>query len=217
MKSGEACTIPNAALKREWIPEEKQRMIRRLFNALSVLSLLLCIGLCMLWVRSYSKADLIGWGRLDPHSEFPILIADAHLKMKSPPAIDALLLGVGSGEIFWSRLRTYQSNDSPELHPGWIRFGGPAAPDAVPSAVRSHLGFGYEKQANLFAITWSYYTPCWFVCALLALIPAARLLTLRRKCGPGNCPKCGYDLRATPDRCPECGTKTKMPASIAGR
>jgi hypothetical protein len=53
----------------------------------------------------------------------------------------------------------------------------------------------------------SVMLPYWLPCALLAILPVARLVqsTLRRSKEPGFCATCGYDLRATPDRCPECG------------
>jgi hypothetical protein len=39
-----------------------------------------------------------------------------------------------------------------------------------------------------------------------ASLLAVHYFRRRREMRMGLCPKCGYDLRATPDRCPECGT-----------
>jgi hypothetical protein len=48
-----------------------------------------------------------------------------------------------------------------------------------------------------------YWIPCAFFGAMGAFLIWLRGWRLPRSSG---CPKCGYDLRASPERCPECGT-----------
>ena len=42
-------------------------MNRRLLNALTVLSLLICLATCCFWVRSYWAYDYAGWWPVAPH------------------------------------------------------------------------------------------------------------------------------------------------------
>lgn len=72
-------------------------------------------------------------------------------------------------------------------------------------------GFSYTELSDPFfagRVSWAYTIPYWPLLVATAVMPYLRLrsaLAMRQRAAMGSCPRCGYDLRATPDRCPECG------------
>jgi hypothetical protein len=196
-------------------------MRRRLLNLLTSLSLLLCVAACVLWARSYWAADFGGWETLRGGSD-PCWLrhgvwsgaggigwgsADDRLPHGTHPS------DLGLPEMY-GRFHWRVMNDAGPTYP-FAHFPLQSAWEGAGFfRVRVSANFpnspagGHLRSRQLSGTS----APAWAAVLAFGLFPSARW-TLRggrlwmgiRRTVRGQCRRCGYDLRATPDQCPECG------------
>lgn len=191
-----------------------KRLYRYAFNAVTVLSVVLCVATVALWVRSYRISNKWHWSR----------VPDSRPNDGRVGWVDVWAVRGRLGILI--EINSAYLDDAPgglrhESNP--LHFAQPVevtSPQPYPfSGDRplyrvyfDHAGFAYYR--NDINDTYHEHNgslPLWFMTLVTAIGPLAgfrrmtlRLRAIRRR--NGHCLTCGYDLRATPDRCPECGT-----------
>jgi hypothetical protein len=185
-------------------------MRRKLFTIAAGVSAVLCIAVCVLWVRGYFVTDQFYWQAFKDE------------RNRSYWRQDRVLAGRGGISV----MRLLQSGVTPRFRERLrAKFGGqpfhitrpPEYPDFEPASTR-RIEWGVFRrdvytemrggQPRTTAYEWEMVIPLWCIVLVTAALPLAwvwQWRRQRRRLTQGRCPACGYDLRATPDRCPECG------------
>jgi hypothetical protein len=202
-------------------------MRRRLLNLLTLLSLLLCVASAALWVRSLLAGDYVAWVSAADglKTERLVMVASARGRL-SVKVLDKFVPQFSAEEMTELRENSGASPVRTGLEWGLGRtlrlpggfFGFYEDWRDEPLQYR-FAGVHRKGRLRQFDLT----IPWWLVVALTATLPARAAFVRRRRrlsasrTRRGQCPACGYDLRATPAQCPECGAREPGMKSDASR
>jgi hypothetical protein len=210
---------------------------RRLFNVLAALSLLLLITIGALWLRSFWRGcTVIAFHQWTTGTD----VTNGSLTLQSGRGNAALMVtryradataarraGI-SGTQGYDLNATEHWSLTPADYTGglvpkpWRRIWQVAGFAATCSHQDTHMaGSQYFARQAAPAIydEVAVFVPYWFLFLPTIWFPSRWWVMHRRTAryrNTGQCPTCGYDLRATPDRCPECGAISTVHAVQSG-
>jgi hypothetical protein len=189
-------------------------MKRRIVNLLTALSLVLCVAVLALWVRSYLRVDVAGRTAMWPEGQnwywrdWHLWSADGGVRLMSEGFLvnstsfaDQWAQKVGRG--YWNASPPGQ-NSPREPFPRNLWFD-------LWSQRKGNNRVGPEV---IYSDDLNVRVPYWAMAVAAGIAPALWLIharSRRKRLRSSLCPACGYDLRASPERCPECGTVSVPP------
>jgi hypothetical protein len=161
-------------------------MTRRLFTLASVVSLVICVGIVVLWIRSYWR-----------HDHAALLFGRSIIAVESDMGLVAFVQTTSTGSDPLPKPRLDCESNEASFNLIWIPPQGGQ--------------FSRERQwfvsRRATAVLESWAAPFWFLAIITITFPASTMAwkrISRHVDARGRC-ACGYDLRASTERCPECG------------
>lgn len=193
-------------------------MARRIFDIASIVSLLLCVGIGTLWMRSNELEDFSVWRSFD-RSDPAMMDARAYW----------IIYGEGAIELAHMHNRHAiepRSNFAPDDGFTHYTTPQPAHPDSVFDGSEITLGgYGFTFSRVPEALVhrgnwagWSVTTPFWpwiVIASVLPLVNGFLRLRKHQRQRHGRCTHCTYDLTGNVSGvCPECGATVETSTSI---
>lgn len=183
------------------------------FNLLAGVSLLACVGISALWVRSQFRSDTISycndaWGDSSAAQQTDSSIAARRPSWSTGHWNDYWRLSTACQVLEFANERIdINANIEGQLVSNGWNYVTELPDDSSVAWWPSFTKTGKYAPPNVNG-QMKLTLPYWLLTGVFGTLPAIAAMRGIRYLGdkqPGRCNRCGYDLHATPDRCPECG------------